>query len=521
MKTIFLTLVRAILVLSGASSLEELEESELERYQRLSEHPININIANRTAMQSSGLFSTFQLQSLLRYREEYGDILSFTELSLVSGFDEEISDALKEFVTLDSPLPPGQKPHTGTSGSLMTRASIRKDSGKDAESTWGIKASLAYADKAEIYWSQRSTYGAKAVWPGTVSGAFYARRVPLKVLAGNFAARFGQGLTQWSGFSLSSLNSPAAFVKNAGGLAPTSTFSPELLGAGAEYSIGNVVISAAADFKKGFNPMANITWTTRNVSAGLTATAEKVGADLRWAIPDASIFSEVSCRYKGGLAAIGGIIWVPAYGNKVAVQARWFQPAFKKDYSGLAACFQNKWLGASAEADWHFANEAAQYKAFLQAAPALHIGPLDLKPGLRLSTRYRPASSPQWRTDLRAELEASSGPWGLDARYNLLWCRSRAWLWYTEPGYTTERLALHARFTLFKIDNWDDRIYVYECDAPGTFNVPAYYGRGWSVSLVAAAKLGRHALHARFAATQYISSKPNRLEAKLQYSMKF
>jgi len=28
------------------------------------------------------------------------------------------------------------------------------------------------------------------------------------------------------------------------------------------------------------------------------------------------------------------------------------------------------------------------------------------------------------------------------------------------------------------VDNWDDRIYVYERNAPGNYSVPAYYGRG-------------------------------------------
>ena len=38
-------------------------------------------------------------------------------------------------------------------------------------------------------------------------------------------------------------------------------------------------------------------------------------------------------------------------------------------------------------------------------------------------------------------------------------------------------------------DNWNDRIYCYERDAPGSFNIPAYYGRGWAASLVGRLKL--------------------------------
>ena len=49
--------------------------------------------------------------------------------------------------------------------------------------------------------------------------------------------------------------------------------------------------------------------------------------------------------------------------------------------------------------------------------------------------------------------------------------------------------AVYLRGTLFFIDEWDDRIYAYERDAPGSFNVPAYYGRGYSLSLVARQKI--------------------------------
>ena len=49
-------------------------------------------------------------------------------------------------------------------------------------------------------------------------------------------------------------------------------------------------------------------------------------------------------------------------------------------------------------------------------------------------------------------------------------------------GYTI-LLVLIYRLGCYMVDNWDDRIYVYERDAPANFNVPAYYGRGLWTSL--------------------------------------
>ena len=74
---------------------------------------------------------------------------------------------------------------------------------------------------------------------------------------------------------------------------------------------------------------------------------------------------------------------------------------------------------------------------------------------------------------------------------------------------------------IFRIDEWNDRIYVYQQDAPGTFNVPAFYGRGWNLSLYAAVHLGRHhSIWLRLDCVQYpwnLTPKQGKLECRLQY----
>jgi hypothetical protein len=60
---------------------------------------------------------------------------------------------------------------------------------------------------------------------------------------------------------------------------------------------------------------------------------------------------------------------------------------------------------------------------------------------------------------------------------------------YLEGGYKNETLSSYLRFSAFNIPEWADRIYSYERDAPGTFSVPAYSGKGISASLVAGYKL--------------------------------
>src|SRR5574344_2166757 len=77
-------LTRSILTLSGASCIEELSEDEIGRYQLLSEHPVDLNIAPRSKLLAAGILSTWQVTSIISYRIRCGDIMSyFTEVAAI------------------------------------------------------------------------------------------------------------------------------------------------------------------------------------------------------------------------------------------------------------------------------------------------------------------------------------------------------------------------------------------------------------------------------------------------------
>ena len=84
-----------VLAVSGASALEDLDESQMELYQHLETNPVNINFASRSALLSCGLFTQFQVVSLIEYRSQWGDILSMAELAAVDGFGESFARAVK------------------------------------------------------------------------------------------------------------------------------------------------------------------------------------------------------------------------------------------------------------------------------------------------------------------------------------------------------------------------------------------------------------------------------------------
>ena len=99
-------------------------------------------------------------------------------------------------------------------------------------------------------------------------------------------------------------------------------------------------------------------------------------------------------------------------------------------------------------------------------------------------------------------------------------------LGYVEGGWRRRVLALNLRQGIFRIDDWNDRIYVYERDAPGSFNVPAFYGRGLWTSLNAkVSPLPWLQIHLRSSGTFYPfpaqKKKPGKAELKLQLDFRF
>ncbi len=225
-------------------------------------------------------------------------------------------------------------------------------------------------------------------------------------------------------------------------------------------------------------------------------------------------------------AVVGGMMWTPSYGRRLSVVARCYPSAYGgawtgamragskvSDETGLALGADLPWLRFSADACWQPQRDIRQLK--LVASTPLTYRQFAITP--RISARLRPG---QTRLEARLDGEWTSGPWLAHVRADLVRCMQASWLGYAECGYRQPRIWAYLRTGVFKVDNWDDRIYVYERDAPGNFSVPAYYGRGYAGSLTAGIKLRRSHIYLRASHIRYVSDKPSRSEAALQYVLK-
>ena len=172
--------------------------------------PLNLNEAGEDILRQSGLFSPFQIASLLDYRKAYGALLSMQELQAVDGFSKEFVAAIEPYVILKQ-----------EDAAVRTKAEIRSrykyKSGTEGVhqynrfilETGRVRAGLlAESDAGEMPLVDH------------VGGYLEYRKGRWKALLGDYSACFGQGLAIWNAFSFTGASSPASVLKRPRGILP-------------------------------------------------------------------------------------------------------------------------------------------------------------------------------------------------------------------------------------------------------------------------------------------------------------
>ena len=517
-----------ILVITGASGEEDLDEQEIERFSGYLSHPLRLNGSSKARLVSSGLLSQYQAASLEEYRSRSGDVRSLSELALIEGFDETYAAALAPFVSLDVGLPSAQ----GTIDSRRVRQeALIRGSVKERSASHGLKYKLSLRDKASVSLAARSYYSddswfLPSTWSGNIT--LSGKRLLSKIVFGDYNLRLGQGLSLWSGMSLGGFSSSTSFSRRPTGLSPAWSWSGigAQRGGAAELIAGRFTITPFFSLpglrermegsKKalvGLMPGAACSWGGKNGSIGMTAwgTGErgKVSGDFRWNIFGIDLFAELADDLaSGALAAVAGTSVSLGEGWRVSGVARIYPSSFDgswcggvrswtktSDERGVAVGAERYGLQLTADLGVKDSDRSRRQVKLFAKVP-VQITPESVLT-LRFTERYRPYENfLVYRTGLRADLDWSSA--GISTRYGEsdtdAWkgrlrlegslCRSLSGLTYLEAGRKTSDFSFYLRSTLFIVDNWDDRIYSYERDAPGNFSVPAYYGRGFAFSLV-------------------------------------
>lgn len=575
----------AVLYLSGASDISEINQGDYENYEYYYRHPLALNRCNRQRLNASGLFSSYQTEVILDYRSRNGDILSVNELGLLDGFGADAARYLGLFLSFessglspgslagsDAPPGSGQKPRIVTADGeaasyIYGKATDLKDIGGSWQAKW---AARAHNDVHTPWGDAGAHFGAKAEWgkkPELAYNLSYSgNRYLSTVVAGHFNARFAQGLTQWSGAVIDSWANPSSLMRRASGVSAYKGWSPSYakFGAALRVDVDRFSLSAFLDTTK-LTLGGNLAWNHRNGSIGLTATGTL--RDNAAPAPKAPDGNKVLSRmnfsadfqhtFRGGRVLYGEFAWAENVFKAIAgtrMSFGDFDLALRTSYTP----YEHNVVGVAGLQRYgrhstHNASLALSASYFQRPKGQTPHGALQYRLqgnynlsrddgwafATRANVKLRRLSSfadstakyaKSWslsKYELRQDVKWTDGSWLANLRLHGLYGDTFAMLGALEGGYLLAGSSFscntYLQLSFFRVDDWDDRIYIYQRDAPGNYNVPAMYGRGYMLSAYSNFKFGRYLkLYFRISYLSYPWARPtdtrkkDSLESRLQ-----
>ena len=479
-------LVDNILFLCGAGDISQADSQMVEHLMDLSENPLKINCMSRSALISSGLFSSYQAESILDWRSRNGDILSGSELGIVDAFTPLTASALVPFLSFE---PSGGKDAVSFSGeALSTFAAKVADGSSSFRWQDRLKGSAAtskgiFSASASVRSPWKSRPAAPDEYPWYVS--FEGNKWLSRVIAGNFNARLAQGIALWSGVTISDGSTPESLMRKPSGIYPYGGFGSgtSMFGAAVRADFGHFDAIAFADHV-GRQFGGAIGWNHHHGSVGINAVFPDtaVSADVQQTINGSVLFGELCLRPHRGPGTLTALVGYRFPISNADCAARISYTDDKIEACGAVQCLFNDRK--------HNVFCSGSYDFFVKAESSRP--PRAMQTRCRATWTYTPV--PAWslclragarlrnweknRFELRQEVEYSHSRWNFSLRGDVVRCNAHAFLLCLESSYDGVWAKVNLQCGVFAIDKWDDRIYVYRHDAPQTFNIPAYYGRG-------------------------------------------
>ncbi len=562
---VMMTLIEAIALIVGAVSPEEVTESDRERLLWRNAHPLDINSASRRNLSESGLFTDFQVVSLLDYVSSAGAVRSRSELALIDGFDGEIAEALSFFIAFgDSP----------PSGRWNSENRLYSDT-----ALYGAHARISKGESCEF-----SAAGA-GTWTGMLDALSFSAAVTLpgrktRLYAGDFNLRFGQGLSAWNTITIDDPSSAASLIRRPTGIKLSRSLTGRYAqtGIGCSFDAGPLTFSVAGTLpglkdvligavnsSRGSNDVAgllglfNCNWWHRRFSLGFTSVVTGLPPAVdsdgtgRW-----NCTADFSVDFRGCLGGfdiaseLAGGMGLPFRAVVSATSpslAGHFKVGASLRYSPSRhmALFVSEFKsrgGHSASLSLRLRHTASSSSAGSSSytSGAEQSGTDDVRADARYRFRWNESSSVMLRvrdnlTFGKPDANVFSCRGDVTVGYAGIWAsaasvsfsHSGKWgmaAYVEESCRATGKLTAYLRAGIFSVDNWAGRIYVYEHDVPGRFNVPAMYGRGVWGSLFVNWKFSRKgSLSARIAYRSHpfmpsSARKPDRLEARMLLSFR-
>jgi len=252
------------------SFAEELAEDDtnpeaapmfLELLQELTENPVRINSADESEISRLFFLSEFQIKSLADHVKSTGGIMSVYEIASIPGFERHTAEIMIPFISLEEDLNrhdkltrlrnrlitnliyrPGETDSSYPGSALKILSKYRVESGP-------LSAGLTIEkDPGEPLLSDSPPL------PDFISGymAFTGKGVVRKVIAGDFSARFGQGISVNTGIHTGVMLTSAGYNPRGSEIKPyTSTDENNFFrGAAAELAFRRIKLMTVMSYNR-------------------------------------------------------------------------------------------------------------------------------------------------------------------------------------------------------------------------------------------------------------------------------
>ncbi len=590
------------LLSAGTFNVEGNMEMVVEHLEQLLERPLKINSAGRGEFKEMVLLTDFQIESILDYRQKSGDILSASQLELLHGFDEKTVTMLKPFISFEGSGTVLFNPLYDTlsarnifkrcDSQLWTKTVMKNLGGNGSEDNIGAPASVlikyksVYDNKLQVGLTLENDAGESLFAKGAPPVDFISFHAAAKnigrmnmLVLGDYAVRFGQGLSIWNSFSLQALSTPMAFHKKGSAITPytSSDESNFCRGAAASFSFGKLDLNAFFSANRETMGGANISYMFDNLKLGASFVTYgynggNVAFDFYTIIKGVKLFGEAAIDYGGSTAALLGAVFNVSDKFEAGVMLRSYSKSYIAPHAGaystISSVSNQRGLALngvySISQKWRavFNLEGCHYpwKRFnINAGSSMVKGHIageyvgnSINVAAKLSDSYtshnrlnRLTAGVQMAITSKGRFEAklhASCVSAVNIReqrgrlvYDLGYSKvsdtgvenNSVFGWQVGTGlkYKTinDRVAAYIGGSIFSTPDWNCRIYIYEPDLPYTFGSRLLYGNGCRLYAMCKAELFKNIwVYLKYQTLQYVNGdKAPSSELKFAAKIKF
>ncbi len=573
------TIINEIMDKQANSDEDNVYEDLYEYLTTLIDSPINLNTVNRQELEKFPLLNQYQIENLLEYRFDYGELLSIHELRLIEGFDDETVRYCSAFFTTEQVNVKNKvsikdifkhgKHQLQGNASTTVQEKRGYTENKYNGNPYGGLFKYKFTHK-NLNFSLTCESDAGESFSKNGGFDFYSANITLKDIGhcktlaiGDYKVNFGQGLVMKSNYYYGLSSDPGAIIQRQDAISPytSATEYGYLRGVANTWKIKNVETSffySHTNYKdyqnyhrtdtelasKNSNPKntvgANINYYHNKFKIGgsyvhdITNNKINAGIDYRTKIHKFELAGEFALNEKLKPAVIQSVAFWPDENISFSALYRYYHPEYESYYGNAynQSSLNNEagllmGIGLKPFEKWKFSANADMFCFFKPKstifkpsdgfkikidATYLNNDNFSLYGRYYITVKESNLSSSDYDSPEQQSSKYNKHQFKLSYYVKLMEimelkggingsCYTTRYNSETDIGWVLNnelkiklfksKLSLAAGLSFFDIEEYSNRIYLYESGLPYTYSSTMYYGQGCRTYFVLSYKAGK------------------------------